>query len=70
MSAFRLEAAGKPGGGGGPKPKNISLVKRKHWALRPQKPLRLKRDGEVGGGLEFLYLTPTRYTVTTRITLH
>ena len=23
---------------------------RKHWALRPQKPLRLIRDGEVGGG--------------------
>ena len=23
---------------------------RKHWALRPQKPLRLLRDGEVGGG--------------------
>ena len=22
---------------------------RKHWALRPQKPLRLIRDGEVGG---------------------
>ena len=35
------------------------------WALRPQNPLRLIRDGEVGGW-EFLYLTPTRYTVTTR----
>ena len=23
--------------------------KKKHWALRPQKPLRLIRDGEVGG---------------------
>ena len=22
---------------------------RKHWALRPQKPLKLIRDGEVGG---------------------
>ena len=42
---------------------------RKHGALRPQKPLRLVRDGEVGGR-EFLYLTPTRYTVTTRMTLH
>ena len=30
----------------------------KHWALRPQKPLRLIRDGEVGG-LGVLYLTPT-----------
>ena len=37
--------------------------------LRPQKPLRLTRDGEVGGGREFLYLTPTRYTVTARKTL-
>ena len=26
------------------------LVPRKHGALRPQKPLRLIRDGEVGGG--------------------
>ena len=44
---------------------------RKHGALRPQKPLRLIRDGEVGGGgREFLYLTPTRYTVTTRMILH
>ena len=35
---------------------------RKHGALRPQKPLRLIRDGEVrgGGGREILYLTPTR----------
>ena len=38
-------------------------------ALRPQKPLRLIRDWEVGGR-EFLYLTPTRYTVTARMTLH
>ena len=42
---------------------------RKHRALRPQKPLRLIRDGEVGGP-EFLHLTPTRYTVTTRTILH
>ena len=42
---------------------------RKYWALRPQKPLRLIRDGEVGGS-EILYLTPTRYTVTTRMILH
>ena len=48
----------------------IKLVPRKHGALRPQKPLRLIRDGEVGGGREFLYLTPTRYTITTRTTLH
>ena len=41
----------------------------KHGALCPQKPLRLIRDGEAGGR-EFLYLTPTRYTVTTRMTLH
>ena len=34
----------------------------KHWALRPQKPLL--------GGRECLYLTPTRYTVTTRMILH
>ena len=38
---------------------------RKHGALRPQKPLRLIRDGKVGGR-ELLYLTPTRYTVTTK----
>ena len=44
---------------------------RKHWALRPQKPLRLIRDGEVGGGgAGMLYLTLTRYTVTTRMILH
>ena len=41
---------------------------RKHGALRPQKPLRLIRDGEVGGGIS--YLTPTRYTVATRMILH
>ena len=40
-----------------------------HWVLCPQKPLRLIRDGEVGGS-EILYLTPTRYTVTTRMILH
>ena len=38
----------------------------KRGALRPQKPLRLMRDGEVGGS-GILYLTPTRYTVTTRM---
>ena len=38
---------------------------RKHGALRPQ---RLIRDAEVGGR-EFLCLTPTRYTVTTRMIL-
>ena len=44
---------------------------RKRWALRPQKPVRLIRDEDVwgGGGREFLFLTPTRYTVTTRMTL-
>ena len=42
---------------------------RKTWALRPQKPLRLIRDGDVGGS-GILYLTPTRYTVTTRMILH
>ena len=47
----------------------FALEGRKHGALRPQKPLRLIRDEEVGGG-EFLYLTPTRYTVTTRMILH
>ena len=48
---------------------DIVQVKRKHGTLRPQKPLRFDRDGEVGGS-ESLYLTPTRYTVATRITLH
>ena len=33
---------------------------RKHWALRPQKPLRLIRDEEVRG-LGILNLTPTHY---------
>ena len=41
----------------------------KQLALRPQKPLRLIRDGEIGGS-GILYLTPTRYTVTTRMILH
>ena len=45
------------------------IFERKHWALRPQKPSRLIRDGEVGGS-GILYLTPTRYTVTTRMILH
>ena len=44
-------------------------MERKHGALRPQKPLRLIRDGEVGGS-GILYLTPTRHTVTTRMLLH
>ena len=42
---------------------------RKHGALRPQKPLRLIRDGEVGGS-GLIYLTPTRYTVTTGMILY
>ena len=42
---------------------------RKHGALRPQKPLRLIRDGEVGGS-GILHLTPTPYTGTTRMILH
>ena len=42
---------------------------RKHGAVRPQKPLRLIRDGEVGGS-GISYLTSTRYTVTTRMILH
>ena len=42
-------------------------MERKHGALRPQKPLLLIRDGEVGGS-GILYLRPTRYTVTTRMT--
>ena len=46
-----------------------SLARRKLWALRPQKPLRLIRDGEVGGS-GIIYLTPTRCTVTTRMILH
>ena len=43
--------------------------KRGAGVLRPQKPFRLIRDGEVGvSGI--LSLTRTRYTVTTRMTLH
>ena len=47
----------------------------KRLDLRPQKPLWLFRDEEVGvrgGGQDFSknYLTPTRYTVTTRMILH
>ena len=59
MIIFIIIAAGVP-------------TERKHWALRPQKPLGLIRDGEVGGGggQEYLYLTPTRYIVTTRMILH
>ena len=37
------------------------LPERKHGALCPQKPLRLIKDGEVGGS-GISYLTPTRYT--------
>ena len=44
--------------------------RRKHGALRPQKPVRLIRDGEVGGSRILLYLTSVRYTVTTRMILH
>ena len=47
----------------------LRSTERKHWALRPQKPLRLIRDGEVGGS-GIWYLTPTRYTVTTRMIVH
>ena len=36
----------------------------KHGALRPQKPLKLIRDGEVGGSGLFLYLTPTPVSYT------
>ena len=43
---------------------------RKHRALRPQKPLRLIRDGEVGWSEILCLNTYTRYTVTTRIILH
>ena len=42
---------------------------RKHLALRPHKPLRLIRDGEVGGS-GISYLIPTRFTVTTGMILH
>ena len=48
---------------------HLLRTQRKHGALRPQKPLRLIRDGEVGGS-GIIYLTPTRYTVTTRMILH
>ena len=41
---------------------------RKHGTLRPQRPLRLFTDREAGGR-ELLYLTPSRYAVTTRMTL-
>ena len=41
---------------------------RKPGTLRPQKPLRLIRDGDFFYFI--LYLTLTRYTVTTRMTLH
>ena len=50
-------------------PTLLMCMERKRLALRPQKPLRLIRDGEVGGS-GILYLTPTRYTIATRIILH
>ena len=56
MIIFIIIAAGVP-------------TERKHGALRPQNPSRLVRDGEVGGS-GILYLTPTRYTATTRMILH
>ena len=43
---------------------------KKHGILRPQKLSRLIRDGEVVRGQKFLYLTPTRYAVTTRMIVH
>ena len=46
-----------------------SWALRKHENVDSQKPLRLTRDGEVGGS-GLLYLTFTRYTVTTRMILH
>ena len=46
---------------------SVSDLKKKK--NRPQKPLRLIRDGEVGGS-GTLYLTPIRYTVTTTMILH
>ena len=49
-------------------PEQTRVERQKHGALRPQKPFRLIRDGKLGGQ-EFLYLTPTRYTVTTRMIL-
>ena len=42
---------------------------RKLGALRPQKPLRLIRDEEVGVSILFLYLTPSCYNVTTESAL-
>ena len=48
----------------------LSVTRKKETlGFGSQKPLRLMRDGEVGGR-EFLYLTPTRYTVTTKMLLH
>ena len=42
------------------------LIGRKHEVLRPQKPLRNIMDRKAG----ILFLTLTRYTVTTKMTLH
>ena len=47
----------------------VERKERKRGAFRSQKPLRLIRHGEVGGS-GILYLTPTRYTVTTLMILH
>ena len=51
----------------------IPHKERKHGALRPQKPFGLitgMLEWGGGGGRDCLYLTPTRYTVTTRMILH
>ena len=45
------------------------MLERKHWALRPLKPKGLLGAGKLGSQ-EILYLTPTRYFVTTRMILH
>ena len=71
---LRSELHGLPHTGGdsrygGKRRRQAKAKERKHWALRPQKPSRLIRDGEVGGS-GILYLTPTRYTVTTIMILH
>ena len=49
--------------------RSVTTDRGKHRALRPQKPLRLISDGEVGGS-GILYLIPTCYTITTRMILH
>ena len=37
----------------------VAMTERKHLALRPQKPLRLIRDGEVGGGAVRKFISNT-----------